>query len=236
MSIMRYAIISDIHANLEALTTALSIIDAKGVDSIVCLGDVVGYGANPNECAQLVRERCAVTVLGNHDAAALDLSVTRDFNPLARRAAVWTSETLTEENKTFLRSLPMSAIHGAALLVHASPRRPEDWDYIVDPEDAMYALRTMEAPVCFVGHSHVPGVFNERGRAKAVTRDERYIVNVGSVGQPRDGNPMLSFGIFDEEEWNFELVRSAYDINAAAARIMDAKLPEELGNRLFYGM
>lgn len=233
---MKYAIISDIHSNLEALQKALTIIDEKKVDEIICLGDVVGYGANPNECVELIRSRCSAVVLGNHDAAALNTALAYDFNAIARRAVIWTSEQLTNENKGYLSSLPMTIQTENILFVHSSPEAPEAWDYIIDPDEASQALQNVEEQICFIGHTHVPGIYSLRGRAKHISRDEQFIVNVGSIGQPRDGNPKLSFGIFDSTTWEFELVRSEYDIQKAAEKIYAAKLPEELGNRLMYGM
>lgn len=233
---MKYAIISDIHSNLEALRKALSIIDEKEVDEIICLGDIVGYGANPNECVDIVRERCSTIVLGNHDAAALNVSLAHDFNAIARKAVVWTSTTLNEVNRKFLSSLPLVERKPNILFVHSSPQSPEAWDYIIDSDDAFSAIRHFEEQICFIGHTHVPGIYTQRGRAKTIDRDEQCIVNVGSIGQPRDGNPMLSFGIFDSHTWEFELIRSDYDIQTAAEKIYAAKLPEELGNRLMYGM
>ncbi|MFA6455950.1 MAG: metallophosphoesterase family protein [Bacteroidota bacterium] len=233
---MKYAIISDIHSNLEALQKALSIIDEKQVDEIVCLGDIVGYGANPNECVDLVRARCSAVVLGNHDAAALDTSQAGDFNAIARKAVYWTAEQLTEVSRSFLSALPMVERKEQILLVHSSPDTPDAWDYIIDTDDASAAFRHFEEKICFIGHTHIPGIFSHNGRAKIVTADEQFIVNVGSVGQPRDGNPKLAFGIFDTVLWNFELIRSEYDIHTAAEKIYAAKLPEELGNRLMYGM
>jgi predicted phosphodiesterase len=233
---MKYAIISDIHSNLEAFTKALAVIDERHVDEIICLGDIVGYGANPNECVELVRSRCSAVVLGNHDAAALDTSMAGDFNAIARKAVYWTADQLTEESRSFLTALPMVHRIEKILFVHSSPNVPEAWDYIVDVDDASSALRHFQEKICFIGHTHVPGIFSHVGRARAVTPEEKYIVNVGSVGQPRDGNPKLAFGIFDTARWNFELIRSEYNIHTAAEKIYAAKLPEELGNRLMYGM
>ena len=233
---MKYAIISDIHSNLEALQKALSIIDEKKVDEIICLGDVVGYGANPNECVDIVRSRCSTIVLGNHDAAALNVSLAHDFNAIAKKAVVWTSEQLTVESKSFLSSLPMVVRKDQVLIVHSSPMQPEAWDYIIDNDDAALAFRYFDEKICFIGHTHVPGIFTQHGRAKSITADEQYLVNVGSVGQPRDGNPMLAFGLFESSVWEYELIRSQYDIQKAAEKIYAAKLPEELGNRLMYGM
>jgi predicted phosphodiesterase len=233
---MKYAIISDIHSNLEALNKALTIIDEKKVDEIICLGDIVGYGANPNQCVEIVRTRCSAAVLGNHDAAALDTSQAHDFNAIARKAVFWTAEELTSESKEYLSARPMTEKRGDILFVHSSPHFPEAWDYVIDSEDAENAIRFFPEKICFIGHTHVPGIFSPRGRAKHVTPDEQYLINVGSVGQPRDGNPMLAFGIFDTNTWEYELIRSEYDIQTAAEKIYAAKLPEELGNRLMYGM
>lgn len=232
---MKYAIISDIHSNLEALVKALSVIDDRRVDEIICLGDIVGYGANPNECVDIVRSRCSTVVLGNHDAAALETALAHDFNTIARKAVMWTSEALNETSKEYLSSVPMTASTGDLLFVHSSPHIPEAWDYIIDVNDAQSAFGHFDEKICFIGHTHVPGIFSHRGRAKAVGREEQYIVNVGSIGQPRDGNPMLAFGIFDSVRWEYELIRSEYDIQSAVDKIFSAGLPQELGYRLMYG-
>jgi len=233
---MKYAIISDIHANLEALKKAMSIINEKHVDEIVCLGDVVGYGANPNECVEIVRSSCSAVVLGNHDEAALDPAGPHDFNPIAQKAIEWTAGQLTEESRSFLSSRPMCVKKDDILLVHSSPRSPELWDYVINAEDAGEAIRYFEENICFIGHTHVPGIFSPHGRAKSIFVNEQNLVNVGSVGQPRDGNPMLAFGIFDSTKWEYELIRSVYDIQGAADKILNAGLPRELGYRLMYGM
>ncbi len=233
---MKYAIISDIHSNLEALQKAMSIIDDKNVDEIICLGDVVGYGANPNECVDIVQSRCSTVVLGNHDAASLDPSLAHDFNAIARKAVVWTAAELTDESRSFLSSLPLVERAKDILFVHSSPDMPEEWNYIIDVEDAVSALDHFEERICFLGHTHIPGIFSRRGRAKTIVPEEQHIINVGSIGQPRDGNPKLAFGIFDSVTWEYELFRSQYDIQKAAEKIYAAKLPEELGNRLMYGM
>ncbi len=233
---MKYAIVSDIHANLEALTKAMAIIDDKHVDEIICLGDVVGYGANPNECVEIVRRNCTAVVLGNHDEAALDPAGPHDFNPIAQKAIEWTAAQLTDESFSFLSSRTMIEKKENILLVHSSPHSPEAWDYIINAEEAADAIQYFEEMICFIGHTHVPGIFSVSGRSKSVSRTERQLVNVGSVGQPRDGNPMLSFGIFDSTAWKYELIRSEYNIQLAAEKILKAGLPQELGYRLMYGM
>ncbi len=233
---MTYAIISDIHANLEALQTALEIIDEQHIDEIICLGDIVGYGASPNECVELVRSHCPIVVLGNHDAAAIEPALANGFNVIARKAIQWTAAQLTDSNRAFLSSLPLTVRKEDILFVHASPDRPGEWSYIVDPADAREVIGYFDERLCFIGHTHIPGIFSRLGRVKTVDRFDQYLVNVGSVGQPRDGNPMLAFGIFDAAAWEYCLIRSNYDIETASGKIYAAGLPEELGIRLMCGM
>jgi predicted phosphodiesterase len=234
---MKYAIISDIHSNLEALQKAFEIIDDEKIDEIICLGDIVGYGANPNECVDLVSSRCSTIILGNHDAAVLHPLLFDDyFNPLALKALQWTSEQLTDDSKELLSSLPMVERKGDILFVHSSPSSPELWDYIVDNDAAASAIQNFDQRLCFIGHTHIPGIFSRNGRVKSITREERFLINVGSIGQPRDRNPMLAFGIFDSSAWEYRLVRSEYNIQQAADKIYKAGLPQELGVRLLFGM
>jgi diadenosine tetraphosphatase ApaH/serine/threonine PP2A family protein phosphatase len=235
---MRVAIISDIHSNLEALQKALEIIDEKKVEEIVCLGDLVGYGANPNECVELTRKRARRILLGNHDQAAFDLSQTEHFNRHARTAAYWTNQTLTQENLEFLKSLPFQHVIDDLTFVHASPRDPEQWEYVFSAHEAKTNFESFQTRICFVGHTHIPGVFPEdlKMQKSTVTRENRYIVNVGSVGQPRDGNWKLSFGVFDTSAWTYDLVRSEYDVQTASEKIVAADLPRFLADRLLVGI
>jgi diadenosine tetraphosphatase ApaH/serine/threonine PP2A family protein phosphatase len=235
---MRVAIISDIHSNLEALQKALEIIDEKKVEEIVCLGDLVGYGANPNECVELTRKRASRILLGNHDQAAFDLSQTEHFNRHARTAAYWTNQTLTQENLEFLKSLPFQHVIDDLTFVHASPRDPEQWEYVFSAHEAKTNFESFQTRICFVGHTHIPGVFPEdlKMQKSTVTRENRYIVNVGSVGQPRDGNWKLSFGVFDTSAWTYDLVRSEYDVQTASEKIVAADLPRFLADRLLVGI
>lgn len=233
---MRLAIISDIHANLEALTAALEFIDRQKVDRIVCLGDIVGYGANPRECLRLVRERCQMIIIGNHDLAAVKPEKAEDFNTTARIAAHWTNGILSEEEKAYLARLPYTATLGEIFFVHASPYEPEEFYYVLSTRDAIEAMRSFTQRLCFIGHSHVPGMFSEQSRVTAIDAKERYLINVGSVGQPRDGNPQLSFGLLDTEKWKYENIRLSYDVETAARKILAAGLPPVLGERLMVGM
>ncbi|MBM4162404.1 MAG: metallophosphoesterase family protein [Ignavibacteria bacterium] len=233
---MRLAIISDIHGNLEALTAALELIDSRGVDEIICLGDVVGYGANPNECLDLIRQRCMVILLGNHDAAAVDLSIANSFTMNARLSALWTRQALLDKNREFLQSLPYTKERGEIFLTHGSPYNPDEWNYIITDFDARDAFQSFTHRICFVGHSHIPALFSESGGSPNLTIRDRYIINVGSIGQPRDGNPKLSFGLFDTEAWTYENIRADYDVFTAAEKINSAGLPPALAHRLMVGV
>lgn len=235
---MRVAIISDIHSNLEALQKAFEIIDEKNIDEVVCLGDLVGYGANPNECVDLTRKRASCVLLGNHDQAAFDLSQTEHFNRHARTAAYWTNQTLTQENLEYLKALPFQRVIDDLTFVHASPKDPDQWEYIFSAHEAKINFESFQTRICFVGHTHIPGIFPEdlKIQKSKVTRESRCIVNVGSIGQPRDGNWKLSFGVFDTSGWTYELIRSEYDVQAASAKIVAADLPRFLADRLLVGI
>jgi diadenosine tetraphosphatase ApaH/serine/threonine PP2A family protein phosphatase len=248
------ALISDLHSNLEALTVALRDIDRREVRDVVCLGDVIGYGASPRECLSLVMERCRFTLLGNHEQAAMYYP--EDFNPKARAAIDWTRATLNAPDRPraenfrlwgFLGDLPEVVRDDGALYSHGSPRDPLR-EYVL-PRDVRNAPKMaaifsrIDRRVSFIGHSHVPGVFTEDGRFVSPTaiegrfplpRDGRSLVNVGSVGQPRDGDPRLSYVLYDGE--SVEFVRLPYDAEAAAARIRaTGVLPEFLASRLLSG-
>ncbi|MBZ0266549.1 metallophosphatase family protein [bacterium] len=237
------AVISDIHGNLEALEAVLEDAGRESVDRIVCLGDVVGYGANPNECLDRVRTEAAAVVLGNHDAAAVNLELAEGFNEVARTAIRWTFETLREDNREALRTLPMFYVEGGARYVHASPDEPEAWHYVQTEEEAWISLEACPEPICFIGHSHVPfRVLVRGGRMQALDTsvlelkpDDRVLVNVGSVGQPRDGDWRASYAIFDEKAGRIVARRVEYDIERATTKIREAGLPEVLAARLAVG-
>jgi diadenosine tetraphosphatase ApaH/serine/threonine PP2A family protein phosphatase len=233
---MTIAIISDIHGNLAALNRAMEEIDRLAPEEIICLGDIVGYGAHPNECIDIVRRRCSVVLRGNHDAAAVDLSVAAFFTTHARIAAEWTHRHLEGSHQAWLEGLPLSARRGKLLFVHASPLDPEEWNYVLDLGEVRRALGAFSEAVCFIGHSHVPGVFSAQGLEVAVKREERYIINVGSVGQPRDGDSRLSFGMFDSERWHYDNIRLEYDVEQARRSILEVGLPRILGDRLRAGL
>jgi predicted phosphodiesterase len=233
---VRLAIISDIHSNLEALTKALELIQSQEVDQTICLGDIVGYGANPNECIELVRHHCSVVLMGNHDAAALDPSVATHFTPHARIAVKWTAAALTHTSQTYLKTLPLTGRLPEILFVHASPYEPEEWHYVLSSIDAQPALNALSEKICFIGHTHVPAIYTHNGRVSQVEKWSKALVNVGSVGQPRDGIPLLSYGVFDTEHWSYENIRSEYDVETASEKILKAGLPRVLAERLLVGM
>jgi predicted phosphodiesterase len=234
---MRIAILSDIHSNLQALRRALELVEKLRADEIYCLGDIVGYGGNPNECVDLVRRRASRCVLGNHDLAAVNTSHANHLDKHGNVAALWTHKVLTEGNKEYLSSLPFVFEEtDLATLVHATPGTPELWKRIDSLEDAGAHFGSFETPLCFTGHSHIPFICGEDLRTFQVKRGLRFLINVGSVGQPRDQNPQLSFGCFDTEEWTFENIRAKYDIVESAKAIREAGLPAVLAERLFLGV
>ena len=232
---MRIAIISDIHANLEALQAVFAHIDSVGVDAVYCLGDVVGYGAEPEPCIDLVRERCEAVVLGNHDAA---VAREQDLGYLpkdGRIAAVKHREMLDTERLQWLARLPLVQSFDGCTLVHATPFEPERWHRLGGYVSAAAQFQHFETDVCFVGHTHVPGMMADAIGVFQMRPGRRYLVNVGSVGQPRDGDPRAAFCIFDADKFSHEIVRVPYDVTKSGQKIIDAGLPKSLARRLHAG-
>lgn len=240
---MKYAILSDIHGNLEALTAVLEKTGKLGVDGHLCLGDLVGYGADPNAVAEIVRDTCQLTIRGNHDHAAVDPREEAHFNTWAVQAIRWTRDELTEENLAFLEGLEYSGHLDDALFVHASPGEPERWRYILSPQAAAAEFDAFEESFCFIGHSHVPmlvlrteiGTSELLDQEVALPAGARVLMNVGSVGQPRSGNPEACFAVLDLEDRSARLVSVPYDVQAARKKIIGAGLPRFLGDRLLLG-
>jgi len=240
---MLHAIVSDIHGNLEALDVVLADIAGHKPASIVCLGDFVGYGASPNECIERLRPMIEHAVAGNHDLAACGRLKLSYFNSNAAVAARWTETALTPENRAYLQELPYSVQWLDALLVHASPAQPEDWHYVLSPIEAEEEMAAYTQSLCFIGHSHYPGAFDRHNDRIRYTRTaevrlekgHRYLVNVGSVGQPRDGDPRAGYLLYDDVERVIRHVRLEYDIAGAMKRILDAGLPRFLAERLQWG-
>jgi predicted phosphodiesterase len=240
---MRVLIISDIHANIIALDTVLA--DAGPYDAVWCLGDLVGYGPNPNECVERVRAlpqlKCLV---GNHDKAVLgDIPITT-FNADARASIDWTQQAITEDNLAYLRSLPETEAAGDFTLAHGSPRQPV-WEYILDRFIAQENFPFVSTPYCLVGHTHMPVIYQQSEDGvheeppnysePRYLNGERLIINPGSVGQPRDSNPDAAYAMFDTDSALWEYRRVAYDIVETQTRMRAARLPERLVIRLAYG-
>lgn len=239
---MRYGVISDIHANMEALEKVLEAL--ADVDAIWCLGDIVGYGPEPNLVARRVREVSEVAIMGNHDHAAVGKENLNYFSPFAGSAALWTQGCLDADVFAWLSSLPFSVTVGKARLVHSGPSRPKAWEYLFSVASAESEFGAFDEAICFVGHSHMPALFElaPTGRVRALDEcaysldsECRYILNVGSVGQPRDGDPRASCAVYDDEAGAVELRRVEYGISVTQEKIHAVGLPAILARRLSFG-
>ena len=238
---MRVAVVSDIHGNLAALDAVLEAVDARAPEALWCLGDLVGYGARPNECCAAVRERAAVCLAGNHDLAVRGTIDLLDFSGDAGVAARWTRTVLDAENLDFLNGLDTQGRADGVELYHGSARDPV-WEYVLSDDVAADTFARTEAPVLLVGHSHVALHASSRGRgglAPAGTRLElngaRHLLNPGSVGQPRDGDPRAAWLDLDLGARTATYERVQYDVARAQAEIREAGLPEPLARRLESG-
>jgi diadenosine tetraphosphatase ApaH/serine/threonine PP2A family protein phosphatase len=241
---MSIIILSDIHSNLEAFQAVLQDLSHEQVDQMLFLGDVVGYAADPGPCIETLRGLTPHMVAGNHDWAAAGLTDIDYFNPVARAAIEWTAGSITADHAAFLKGLPLTVSLPDILLVHATACQPEAWDYIFSMEDASQCFRHCDQHICFIGHSHYPisfaqdeeGDISVLGSASFTLLDScRYIINVGSVGQPRDGDPRAAYGIYKPEEASFHIKRVPYDIKRTRGKIIAAGLPPFLAERLEEG-
>jgi predicted phosphodiesterase len=240
---VRVAVVSDIHGNLHALEAVLRSVDAEKPDAIWCLGDLVGYGPRPNRCCALVAERADVCLIGNHDLGVLGRIDLEDFSPDAAAAARWTMEVLEDEPRRYLESLAPQAVLEPAELYHASPRDPV-WEYVLAPEIAFLSLEATEKPLVLVGHSHVALRFGAEQLALALNEDgtevdlgsERWLLNPGSVGQPRDGDPRAAWLLLDFDAERAVYHRVPYPIEKTQAEIRARGLPEPLAERLATGV
>ena len=243
---MRIGIFSDVHANIEAMNAVVDAFRSERIDKYVCIGDVVGYGASPNECCDLIRKLAAFTILGNHDAAVAGRMDYSYYYDAARQALDLHSRQLTQENMVWLRNLPYEVREGDVTFCHGSPINLEEFEYIFSVEQATRCLEIWDdlGAVTFIGHSHLCKVF-ELTRSTVeelppvdfdLNPDRKYIVSVGSVGQPRDYDNRASYTVYDTVEKTFEFKRVAYDIDTAAQKIFAAELERNFGNRLFLGV
>jgi predicted phosphodiesterase len=243
---MRIAVIADIHANLEALESVLGRIAELTVDDIVCLGDIVGYNANPNECVDIIRSKKIVSVLGNHDVAVSGREEPDRFNALAQSAVFWTREHLTLENRLFLRNLPPETWVGDFILVHGSIHDTNRYllsrDAAVDNFHLLAGL-SGDLKLCFFGHTHISMAFidlqgsisSDRSTELFLSSGMRYLINPGSVGQPRDGDPRASFLVYDTNDRTVRFFRVEYDIKKCQDKVVQAGLPPQLAWRLKHG-
>ena len=245
-TIMRYAFLADIHANEQALLSCLDYCDrAIKPDIIIVLGDLVGYGASPNECIDMIRGCGCYVIAGNHDWACAGFEDITLFNPAAQHSILWTRSVLTEENRDFLSGLEYKIKGKEFYAVHASPRDPLN-EYIASEDVCRKSIEAVQEGILFVGHTHIPccGVLSSDGTcamrvlhegAVRIPGDARIMINCGSVGQPRDNDKRCAIGVYDTEKAVVEIVRIEYDIRAAQKGIMDAGLPEILARRLAKG-
>jgi predicted phosphodiesterase len=254
---MRVAVISDIHANLPAFEAVLDAIERSEAEEIWCLGDLVGYGAQPDQCADLARERCALTLVGNHDLAVLGELDISAFSSAAAEAAVWTADNCEPQTLDYMRSLTPRGEREDIDLYHASPRDPV-WEYVLSLEQAEACMKAHDRPIALIGHSHValffvrggafPGAIGGEARSQDGVRGAQasdsarldlgegdWLINPGSVGQPRDGDPRAAWLELETEEGLGVYHRVPYDIDAAAGPILDAGLPKHLAERLYIG-
>jgi predicted phosphodiesterase len=246
---MRYLILSDIHANITALDTVLKAAEGRW-DKAICLGDIVGYGPDPNEAIDRIRTLDCVAIRGNHDKAIAGLDEAEEFNPIAKTAVLWSREQLNSENLEYLTNLPQGPVFVDGFCVVHGSIRDED-EYVFVPPQAFEELRIASTPITFFGHTHRQGGFMQRGNGFAVINFDpfprnliwtlpieeggTYLLNPGSIGQPRDGDPRAAYAILDSERRTVEFWRVSYDIEAVQTRMLEALLPEPLAARLSVG-
>jgi predicted phosphodiesterase len=242
--LMRYGIFSDVHSNLEALDAVVEAYKKESIDKYFCIGDVVGYGANPRECIERVSRFVTLTVAGNHDRGSVNLFPLSYFNPLAAEALLWTNRQLDSGCAYFLESLKLVYQDSDFTLTHGTLDEPQQFNYMLDNNTAGKTFRLLDTDICFVGHTHMAGIFQKdkngnvtylRKPTLSIEEANTYIVNAGSVGQPRDGNNKAAFCIYDTALKTVEIKRVPYDIAKTRKKIIDAGLPQYLGDRLSSG-
>jgi diadenosine tetraphosphatase ApaH/serine/threonine PP2A family protein phosphatase len=242
---LKYIIFSDVHSNLEALDGLVEQIKGIEYDKIACLGDIVGYCADPNPTVNWVRRNCDILLAGNHDYAAVGKTDTSYFNSYALTSCEWTKQVLSEKNKTYLASLPIETVNDGIYWVHSSPHEPGEWHYVVSKAKANQHFANFQEPLCFLGHSHRPLILEESptgtieiyfNTSFKLKPEHRYIINVGSLGQPRDGNNQPAFVVYDSASGQINFHRFAYDRATTQKKIVANGLPDYLAERLSHGV
>ncbi len=233
---MLLALISDIHSNLLALEAVIGRIDEENVDAVVCLGDIVGYGPDPAACLEIIRNRCSCVVLGNHDLAVAEKRFQANLPRDGRKAAKHNRNALNTEDLDYLRSRPYVIEQYEATFVHATPQNPELWLRMTSFQWSQAQFEHFPTGICFLGHTHRPSIISDKLGVLQVRPGHRYLVNIGSVGQPRDRDPRACVAFFDTDACSFVLERVEYDVEAAADRFKAEGLPKRLGTRLAQGV
>lgn len=241
---MRYGLISDVHGNWEALQAVLRALEKEAVDQVLCAGDIVGYGANPQECLVSIRNQSIPCVAGNHDRGVCGLLDLARFNPWARAAILWTRQQLNQPELDFLKGLPLSFQNDMMIMTHGTFDEPARFKYLLDNTEARQAFLYLKRNVGVVGHTHIPGFYVQRGETVRMSpgpvfrmgSEEKVIVNVGSVGQPRDRDCRAAYGIYDPGEHYLEIKREPYDIESAQHHMRECGLPDFLSERLARGI
>ncbi|MBF0516622.1 MAG: metallophosphoesterase family protein [Nitrospirae bacterium] len=238
-----YAVISDVHSNLHALVAVVEDIEGRGIEDIYFAGDIVGYGPRPNECIDIITRRCKILIAGNHDWAVVEYTDTDYFNDIAMRAIEWTRDHITDQHMDDIRAFKLfkSDPTRNAMFVHATPKDPDNWDYLFSLTNAAANFQSFKQKFCFVGHSHTPVIIESAGPGEMSTiwdrteinETSRYIINVGSVGQPRDGDTRSSYAVVSD--CAIEIIRVAYDVEKTQQEMREAELPARLIERLSYG-
>lgn len=233
---MRIAILSDIHSNLPAIRSVFSSIEAMKVDEIYCLGDIVGYGPFPNECIEMVRKHCTFVTAGNHDYGLVGKTNLDLFNKPGKKVLLWTRKIITDQNFEYLQNLQLMCTRNDLTFVHSSPSIPDAWTYVFSIAQAKAAFLDLHTSICFFGHTHFPIIIGEDSTVNQFKKGTRSLINVGSVGQPRDGNTMAAYGIFDSAEYSYSMIRVGYDVQKTVNAMSEAGLPRVLIHRLLNGV
>ena len=240
---MKYGILSDIHSNLEALNAVVAQLQKIQVDHYLCAGDIVGYGADPAACIKRIQELKAISIAGNHDWAVAGKVDPDDFNGMAKAAVLWTRDRLNDSEKKYLADLPLIFQNNDLMMVHSTLPGPERFDYLNEVYKAVLMFQSMARNICFIGHTHVPLIIHQKNKTQMqldealvkVEPHDKYIVNVGSVGQSRDSDPQAAFCTYDTDKKILEIIRTPYDLPLTQQKIIKAGLPAQLATRLKSG-